>query len=77
MNLSRSTIFERCKRYKENSSCERKSDPGRKTKYIDENIQYILNLINTDPCITSTQIREKIFENFEDIKISIELSIKY
>ena len=71
VNLSRSTIFERCKRYKEDSSFERKSGSGRKTKYIDENIQYILNLINTDPSITSTQIREKLFENFEDIKISV------
>ena len=71
MNLSRSTIFERCKRYKEDSSFERNSGSGRKTKYIDEHIQYILNLINTDPNITSTQIREKLFENFEDIKISV------
>ena len=31
----------------------------------------ILNLINTDPNITSTQIREKLFENYEDIKISV------
>ena len=31
----------------------------------------ILNLINTDPSITSTQIREKLFEKFEDIKISV------
>ena len=31
----------------------------------------MLNLINTDPSITTTQIREKLFENFEDIKISI------
>ena len=53
VNLSRSTIFERCKRYKE-ISFERKSGSGRKTKYIDEHIQYILNLINTDPSITST-----------------------
>ena len=71
VNLSRSTIFERCKRYKEDSSFERKSGSGRKTKYIDEHIQYILNLINTDPSITSTQIREKLFEKFEDIKISV------
>ena len=61
VNLSRSTIFERCKRYKEDSSFERKSGSGRKTKYIDEHIQYMLNLIKTDPSITSTQIREKIF----------------
>ena len=40
-------------------------------KDIDEHIQCILNLINTDPSITSTQIREKLFENFEDIKISV------
>ena len=39
VNLSRSTIFERCKRYKEDSSFERKSGSGRKTKYIDEHIQ--------------------------------------
>ena len=71
MNLSRSTIFERCKRYKEDISFERKSGSGRKSKYIDEHIQYILNLINTDPSITSTQIKEKLFENFEDIKISV------
>ena len=71
MNLSRSTIFERCKRYKEDSPFERKSDSGRKTKYIDEHIQYILNLINTDPSIIYTQIREKLFENFEDIKINV------
>ena len=31
-----------------------------------------MNLINIDPSITSTQIREKLFENFEDIKISVE-----
>ena len=37
----------------EDSSLERKSGSGRKTKYIDEHIQYILNLINTDPNITS------------------------
>ena len=49
VNLSRSRIFERCKRYKEDSSFERKSVSGRKTQYIDEHIQYILNLINTDP----------------------------
>ena len=54
VNLSRSTIFERCKRYKENSSFERKSCSGRKIKYIDEHIQYILILIITDPSITST-----------------------
>ena len=71
MNLSRSTIFERCKRYKEDSTFERKSGSGKKTKYIDEYIQYIPNLINTDPSITSIQIREKLFENFEDIKISV------
>ena len=71
MNLSRSKIFERYKRYKEDSSFERKSDLGRKTKYIDEHFQYIMNLINTDPSITSTQIREKLFENFEDIEISV------
>ena len=47
-----------------------------KHKYIDEHIQYILNLINTDPSITSTQIREKLFENFEDIKISVETIYK-
>ena len=34
MNLSRSTIFEKCKIYNENSSFERKSGSGRKTKYI-------------------------------------------
>ena len=67
LNLSRSTIFERCKRYKEDSSFERKSDSKRKTKYIDEHIQYILNLINTDPSMTSTKIREKLFEKFEEI----------
>ena len=71
VNLSRSTIFERCKRYKEDSCFERKSVSGRKTKYIDEHIQYILNLINTDPSITSTQIREKLFEKIENIKISV------
>ena len=71
MNLSRSTIFERCKRYKEDNSFERESDSGRKTKYIDEQIQYILNLINTDLSRTSTQIREKLFEKFEDIKIRV------
>ena len=74
VNLSRSTIFER---YKDNSSFERKSGSGRKTKYIDEYIQFILNLINTDFSITSTQINEKLFENFEDIKISVDLTIKY
>ena len=41
VNLSRSIIFERCKRYKEDSSFERKSGSGRKTKYIDEHIQNI------------------------------------
>ena len=71
VNLSISTIFERCKKYKEDSSFERKSSSRRKTKYIDEHIQYILNLINTDPSITSTQIREKLFKKFEDIKISV------
>ena len=71
VNLSRSTIFERCKRYKEDSTFERKSGSWRKTKYIDEHIQNILNLINTDPSITSTQIREKLFEKFEDIKINV------
>ena len=71
VNLSRSTIFEICKIYKEDSSFERKSGSGRKTKYIDEHIQYFLNLINTDPSIALTQIREKLFENFEDIKISV------
>ena len=30
----------------------------------------IYNLINTDPSITSTQIREKLFKFFEGIKIS-------
>ena len=30
-----------------------------------------MNLINTDPSITSIQIREKLFENFEDLKISV------
>ena len=54
VNLSRSIIFEKCKRYKEDSSFERRSGSGRKTKYINEHIQYILNLINTDPSITST-----------------------
>ena len=57
VNLSRSIVFERCKRYKENISIERKSGSGRKTKYIDEHIQYLLNLINTDLNITSAQIR--------------------
>ena len=71
VNLSRSTIFERCKRYNEDSSFERKSGSGRKTKYIDEHIQYILNLINTDSNI-STQIRKKLFEKIKDIKISVE-----
>ena len=71
MNLSRSTIFKRCKRYKEDSSYERKYGSGSKTKYIDEHIQYILTLINTDPSITSTQFRENLFEKFEDIKISV------
>ena len=33
MNLSRSTIFERYKRYKEDSSNERKSGSGRKIEY--------------------------------------------
>ena len=57
VSLSRSTIFERCKRYKEDSYFKRKSGSGRKTKYIGEHIQYILNLINNDPSITSIQIR--------------------
>ena len=39
--------------------------------FIDKHIQYILNLINTNTRITSTQIRENQFENFDDIKISI------
>ena len=30
-----------------------------------------MNLINTAPNITSTQIRENLFENFEDLKISV------
>ena len=55
----------------------RKSTSGWKTKYIDKHIQYLLNLINTDPYITSTQISENQFENFEDIKISLELFIKH
>ena len=38
VNLSRSTIFEMCKRYKEDSPFERKSGSWRKTKYIDEHI---------------------------------------
>ena len=71
VNLSRSTIFERCKRYKENSSFERISGSGLKIKYNNEHIQYKLNLINICPSITSTQIREKLFEFFEDIKISV------
>ena len=58
VNLSRSTIFERCKRYQEDSSFERKSGSRRKTKYFDENIQYILNLINTDPSITSPKLEK-------------------
>ena len=77
VNLSRSTIFERFNRYKNNNFFERKPGLGRKTKEIDEHIQYILNLINTDSSITSTQIKEKLFENFEDIKISVDLTIKY
>ena len=71
VNLSKSKVFEMCKRYKENSSFERKYGSGRKTKYIDEHIQYILDLINTDPSITTTQISKKLFENFEDIKIRL------
>ena len=39
-------------------------------------LKYILNLINTDLSITSTQIREKLFENFEDIKICIKIIYK-
>ena len=35
VNLSRSTIFERCKRNKEDCSFKRKSGLGIKTKYID------------------------------------------
>ena len=34
VNLSRSTIFERCKRYKEDSSFERKSGSGRKQNIL-------------------------------------------
>ena len=30
-----------------------------------------MNLINTDPSLTSTQIKEKLFEKFEDIKINV------
>ena len=71
VNLWRSTIFERWKRYREDSSFERKSGSERKIKYIDEHIQYILNLINTDFSITSTKIREKLFEKFEDININV------
>ena len=33
VNLLKSTIFERCKRYKEDSSFEKKSGSGIKTKY--------------------------------------------
>ena len=61
----------RCKRYREDSSFKRKSSSGLKIKYIDEHIQYILNLINIDPSITSAQIRKKLFENFEYTKISV------
>ena len=61
VSLSRSTIFERFKSYNEYSFFIRKSGSGRKVKDIDEHIQYILNLINTDPSITSTQTREKLF----------------
>ena len=32
--------------------------------------------MNTDPNITSTQIREKLFEIFEDIKISVRTIYK-
>ena len=35
-----------------------------------------MNLINTDPSITSTQIREKLFKKFEDIKISVGTTYK-
>ena len=66
VNLSRSRIYERCKRYKEDSTFERKSGSGRKPS-IFTSIFNILNLINTNPNITSTKIREKLFENFEDI----------
>ena len=48
------------------SSFERKSGSGRKTKLL----MSIFN-IYSDPSITSTQIREKLFEKFEDIKISV------
>ena len=62
--------------YREDSSFERRSGLERKVKYIDEHIQYILNLINTAPNITSIQIRENLFETFEDIKISVGTIIK-
>ena len=39
--LSKSTIFEKCKRYKEDSFFERKFGSGWKTKYIGEHIKYI------------------------------------
>ena len=44
VSLSRSTIFERCKRYKEDSSFERKSGLGRKPSIL-MSIFNILNLI--------------------------------
>ena len=52
-------------KYKEDSFFERKSGSRRKAKYIDEHIQYILNLINTDPSITSTQIWENYLKNLK------------
>ena len=70
VNFSRSTIFERCKRYKEDSSFERMSGSGRKTKYIDEHIQYT-EFNKYLSSITSSQIREKLFDYFEDIIISV------
>ena len=62
VNLSRSKIFERCKDIKKIVLL--KESLVKEKKYIDEHIQYILNLINTDPSITSTQIREKFLKKF-------------
>ena len=57
VSLSRSTIFERCKRYKEDSSFERKSNSGIKPSIL-TSIFDILNLINTNLNITRTQIKQ-------------------
>ena len=61
VSLSGWKLFERYKRYKEDNSFEGKKLLRKKSKYNYEHIQYILNLINTDSSIISTQIREKLF----------------